>query len=396
MLNAIYIGLSGLGAFSQGLQTISNNVANLNSPGFKTLTPKFDDAFNTGGVAAGFSGQDQDRPLGTGVSFGQPQIDFRQGELRTTQNDLDLGITGGGFLALQDGSNTFYTRTGQFSVDNKGFIVETGTTRRLTSVGAGGELIAINVDAKRTYPPQATTRIIFADNLSSTATDAAVSRLNVYDSLGVLQTWNVAFKAKGATAPGVWDVTVTNQTGSTLATATLRFIGSTVDPINDKITVSTNPVGGDPLNVVLDFSTGITSFSSGTTSTIRAKEVDGYALGTLTTTTVDENGKIKLTYSNEKTDTLGAIALADFAQPQKLEQRGKGLFSYIGTDLPRYLKSGDIGVGKIAGRQQEASNVDLSAEFGSLILIQRGYQASSQVVSTANDMIQQLFGIRGQ
>ncbi len=396
MLGAIYIGLSGLGAYSQGLQTISNNVANLNAPGFKTLTPKFSDVFNSGGVAVGYSGRDQDRPQGSGVTYGQPQIDFRQGDLRQSQNDLDLAIQGGGFFALQDGTQTLYTRTGQFSIDKDGYIVEQGTTRRLTIVGAGGDLVPVNVDSKRSFPPKATTKIAFSDNLSSTATDASVARLNVYDSLGMLQSWTVAFKAKGATAPGKWDITVTDQAGKTLATDTLSFIGSTVDPTKDKITVSTNPAGAEPLNVVLDFSSGITSFSSGTTSTIRAKEVDGYALGTLTTTTVTDTGELKLTYSNEKSETLGFVALADFAQPQKLEQRGDGLFDYRGTDQPRYLKSGASGVGKIQGRRQEASNVDLSAEFGSLILIQRGYQASSQVVSTANDMIQQLFGIRGQ
>lgn len=316
--------------------------------------------------------------------------------MRQTQNDLDLAIQGGGFFALQDGTQTAYTRTGQFSIDKDGYIVEQGTTRRLTLVGPSGQLVPANIDSKRTFSPKATTKIVFADNLSSTATEASVAKLSVYDSLGVLQSWTVAFKAKGAAAPGKWDVTVTDQTGKTLATDSLAFIGSTVDPTRDKITVNTNSAGGEPLSVVLDFSSGITSFSSGTTSTLRAKEIDGYAIGTLTTTTVTETGELKLTYSNEKTDTLGFVALTDFAQPQKLEQRGDGVFRYSGMDQPRYVKSGATGVGKIQGRRQEASNVDLSAEFGSLILIQRGYQASSQVISTANDMIQQLFGIRGQ
>ena len=105
---------------------------------------------------------------------------------------------------------------------------------------------------------------------------------------------------------------------------------------------------------------------------------------------------MKLTYSNTKTELLGSVALADFRDPQQLQRAGNGLFENRGGGQHRLLSSGADGIGKLVSKQIEASNVDLAQEFGDLILIQRGFQASSQVVSVSNDMIQQLFGIRGQ
>ncbi|MDR2858135.1 MAG: flagellar hook-basal body complex protein, partial [Novosphingobium sp.] len=112
--------------------------------------------------------------------------------------------------------------------------------------------------------------------------------------------------------------------------------------------------------------------------------------------TIDENGRIRLGYSNGESETLDAVAIADFRDPQQLVKTGDGLYQFHGTDGRRFLASGVDGIGSVVSKQIEASNVDLSAQFGDLILIQRGFQASSQVISVANDMIQQLFGIRGQ
>jgi flagellar hook protein FlgE len=116
----------------------------------------------------------------------------------------------------------------------------------------------------------------------------------------------------------------------------------------------------------------------------------------LTTITTDEQGQIKLTYSNSKTELMGAVAIADFRDPQQLRRLSGGLFENNGNGPSRLIASGTEGVGRLLSKQTEASNVDLSQQFGDLILIQRGFQASSQVVSVTNDMIQQLFGIRGQ
>jgi len=209
----------------------------------------------------------------------------------------------------------------------------------------------------------------------------------------------VTFEKVGATAPGEWKVTVTD--GSTVITdpanpPILKFIGSSVDPANATITIATSPAGTDPLSVVLDFSGDVDSFSSGTLSTLRAANVDGRGLGSLTSVTLDDTGQLKLSYSNQESELLGFVAIADVRDPQRLERVGAGLFRDAGGAGVRLLGSGQDGIGKLVSRQIEASNVDLSQQFGDLILVQRGFQASSQVISISNDMIQQLFGIRGQ
>jgi flagellar hook protein FlgE len=394
MLGAIYVGLSGMNAYSKGLQTISNNVANMNTPGYKANGTSFTEAFSQGGGGLTYQSGGSH---GGGVSFGDPHIDFRQGDLRQTGNDLDLAVQGSGFLALIDGEKTYYVRTGEFIVDEQGYVAQKGTGRRLAIIDGTHQLAAVNVDSKRTSPPAATTKIAFADNLSSSATGDVISNIAVYDSRGGKQTWQAKFDPVSG-SPGEWTVSVTDQDGNAVGTSTLKFNGGAVDPATAKITMTSSPAGADPLSVVLDFSSGVTSFSSGTVSTLRTAQVDGHGAGALTAVTVDADGRVKLAYSNGKDELVGPIAVADFRDPDKLERAGEGLFVEPsgGAGERRLVSSGADGAGKLVSRQLEASNVDLAHEFGELILIQRGFQASSQVVSVSNEMIQQLFAMKGQ
>lgn len=396
MLGAIYNGLSGLEAYSRGLQTISNNVANLNTLGFKGTSTSFTDVFTYGSGGLTFFRNENDTKVGNGVRFGDVRIDFSQGDLRQSDGDLDLALQGSGFLTLINNGQTYYTRTGQFVVDNDGYISLQGNKDyRLAVLDNTGRAVAINLDSKRTSAPKPTTTVKFADNLSSTATTSTVADLAVYDSLGGKQTWQVKFD-KDTTGLNQWAVTVTDQNGATVGTSTLKFNGSAVDPTTSKLTINATPAGADPLDVVLDFSSGVTSFSAGTASTLRAASVDGNGVGALTSVTVNSEGKVSLAYSNSKTDVLDAVAIADFRDPQQLRRISGGLFVNDGDGQVKLVASGVDGVGRLLTKQLEASNTDLSQQFGELILIQRGFQASSQVVSASNDMIQQLFGIRGQ
>ncbi len=396
MFGAIYIGLSGMQAYSKGLQTISNNVANLNSPGFKASTATFSDAFNYGGSGMTLSSGTNSEQAGAGVRFSSPQTDFRQGDLRQSNGDLDLAIQGAGFLVLLDGDKTAYARTGQFSVNDKGYIVLQGTDSRLATLDESGKAVALTIDGERTQKPVATTRITFSDNLSSGSFSATVSDIAVYDSLGGKHTWQVRFSRPETSTTLDWAVTVTDQTGRTVGTSTLKFIGGVVDPTTETLTITDTPPNAAPMSVVLDFSKEVDGFSTGTSSTIRASAVDGNGASALSSVTIDDAGKVKLTYADKNTKLIGAVALADFRDPQALQRVGNGLFVNQGGERPRLLASAADGIGKLVSRQVEASNVDLSQEFGDLILVQRGFQASSQVVSASNEMIQQLFGIRGQ
>ncbi len=295
MFGAIYIGLSGMQAYSKGLQTISNNVANLNSPGFKASSATFSDVFNHGDSGLGASRGSDEEQAGGGVQFATPQIEFRQGDLRQSGGDLDLAIQGSGFLVLTDGDSATYARTGQFSVDDKGFIVLQGSQNKLAMLDADGKAVAINVDTQRTQRPVATTKIKFAGNLSSGAFTATVSDIAVYDSLGAKQTWQVRFSRPEGSTTLDWSVTVTDQTGATVGTSTLKFIGGVVDPSTRTLTITDNRANASPLSVTLDFSDGVDGFSSGPNSTLKAASVDGNGAASLTGGTVDDTGKGKLT-----------------------------------------------------------------------------------------------------
>jgi flagellar hook protein FlgE len=386
MFGSIYIGLSGLNAYSRGLQQISNNITNLNSQGFRSSTVSFRDSFGVRSRGVSYTGNNNGS--GHGVQLADSQLNFSQGELRQTDRDLDLAIDGSGMLTLLDGSKTLYTRTGSFEVDTDGYIVLAGTDYRLATLDSSGQAVSLSIDVSRTSPPRATTAITFADNLSSTATTHTISDIKVYDANGQQSVWKVVFD-KSTTVTDQWTVTVTDAAGA-VGTQTLKFINGRVDPTAASLTVTKGTY-----SVALNFA-GVTSYSFGTESTLRSAAVDGYPLGTATSILVNSSGQLEIAYSNQQRTQLGSIAIADFRDPQALTQRSGGLFSDDGTAQRELMASGDPRAGQVKSRQLEASNVDLSKEFGDLILIQRGFQASSQIISVTNDMIQQLFGIRGQ
>ena len=391
MFGAIYIGLSGLTAYSSGFKAVSNNVSNLNTTGFKSANVSFSDITGTGSNGGleygyGFGGG------GHGVGLNSATINFAQGELRQTDRDLDLAIDGNGFFVLQDGNQTYYARTGSFSVNDEGFIVLNGTNYRLAVLDDSGRPVSLNIDNSRTNAPVATDKISFADNLSSTATSYKLSDIKVYNASGAESVWTVDF-TRAEAVPNVWSVKVTNAAGTVIGTKELKFANGLVDPTTANLLFEDAAQG---LSVTFDFSANVRSFSSGSVSTLRAAKVAGHATGTIARLAVNQDGELEITYSNDEKKELGAIAIADFRDPQRLEQRSNGLFVSDDYGQQQLLAASDTRVGSILSRRIEASNVDLSGQFGDLILIQRGFQASSQIISASNDMIQQLFGIRGQ
>ena len=392
MFGSIYIGLSGLNAYSKGLQTVSNNVSNMNTVGYKASDVSFNDVFGYGSRGGLDYGTSQEG-AGHGVTVSESAISFKQGEIRQTDRDLDLAIDGNGFLVLLDGDTTYYTRTGSFEIADDGYIVLQGTDYRLAVLDqASGKPVAVNIDASRTDPPVATDRITFADNLSSTAKTYTIPDVKVYDARGTEHVWTLTF-TRDETVFDTWKLEVKDGTGKAIGTKELKFASGAVTAETKELVFEDSDAG---LSVTFDFSSNVTSFSSGTVSSLRASDIAGHATGSIATVKVNAKGEIELTYTNEEKKQLGAIALADFRDPQALEQRGKSLFVYTGFGQRQYLVADDPRVGTIQGGRLEASNVDLGAQFGELILIQRGFQASSQIISVTNDMIQQLFGIRGQ
>lgn len=383
MLGTIFIGLSGMNAFSQGLRQISNNITNINSTGFKVSNLLFSDHFSNGQRSSG-SGQ--------GVSLSEPRLDFAQGELRQSDRDLDLAVDGQGFLVLLKDGEKFFTRTGSFEVDAKGNIALAGSEHQLTVLNEAGVPVGVNIDSLRTNPPKKTAIVKLDQTLSTTTLPFTLSNIKVFDAHGASDNWSITFSLVEQGAFGELKAEVKTSGATSLGTQSLKFLpGGVADPSTRQLTFEDAATGR---SVTFDFSAA--TLASGPNSSLRVAENDGFGVGELTTITVTDDGVLELGYSNEQKKQVGAVVIASVRDPQELEQRGGGLFVLNHEGGEQFLTSKHERVGRVVPKRLEASNVDLSREFGDLILVQRGYQASSQVVSVSNDMIQQLFGIRGQ
>jgi flagellar hook protein FlgE len=412
MLGAIFVGLSGMQAFSKGLKTISTNVANLDTLGYKSSTVSFSDMFGEHANGLSYTSGQAGSSTGNGVHYNKEQIDFGQGSFQQTGNGLDLAIEGNGFLVVRNkDGQTFYTRTGQFSVDDDGYIT-TQNGDRLTILKGGGEPQVVNTHDYLADDATATDSVVLNGEITSaTTTTISTPDIKVYDSTGALHTWRIDVSRTATTFTDnkvEWRVKVFEkvaQTSTTPATEvevspdvtkTILFDTTNGDAIggSSKVEIVTTPPNSSEMKVVLDFSK-VRGPSTGS-NLLQIKSSNGHIGGTLTTVTVNAKGELVLTYSNQETEILGAVAIADFQDLQDLTRVGSGLFTDNGNSQLLYKSSGADGVGKVLTGQVEASNVDLTAEFGNLILIQRGFDASSQVISATNDMIQALFGMRGR
>lgn len=398
MIGALYIGLSGMTAYSTGLREVSNNITNLNSDGYKATSVGFNDLF--GSSSGGVSYTDSITGNGAGVELSSSQLDLSQGDIRQTSNDLDLAVEGNGFLVLEKGGEYFYTRTGSFEVSENGNIMLSGTDYNLMVLNSSGELENVSLNGYRNAAPEATTVIEFSGTLSTIISgdsviddsEHTISGVEVFDVNGNSTLWSFTFTPRPGADGNQWTVIAKNQDGDELDRGVIAFIDNQIDPQKSQLKFSDATTSQ---SLTLDFSENVEGFTLSTGSDLAANP-NGFIAGTLISITVDENGILQNQYSNEQFEDLGAIALADFQQSKHLEQQGAGIFSYGSSTGIELLTSESERVGLVSSNRIEASNVDLSQQFGDLILVQRGYQASSQVVSVSNDMIQQLFGLRGQ
>jgi flagellar hook protein FlgE len=408
MIDSIYIGLSGLLGFSAGLKNISNDVANVNTVGYKGSSLPFADLFYQLQPGFGPIGNDASgKFFGSGVTTGNSVIIFKQGDAQQTGNDLDTEITGNGFFVVHQGGKTTFTRNGQFSIDAHGFLTTNDGSRVQGLVN--GQLQDISIDALRLNSAQPTTTVKFSGNLTTDTSGNTPQPLNVtvIDSKGASHTLQVTFAQQttaGTANPKVYTVNITESVAGTQVpvdnTGVITFdstsIGAPVAP-SDKHTFTFTPSGGGtPMTLTFDFgtpgaSTGLTNFSGASTATVKSS--DGFGVGSITKTTFDSNGTLTLTYSNGQTATAGTLALAWFDFLQGLTPVGQSSFE---NDTGQEMHLGTANTtmfGNITGGSVEASNVDLGQQFTDLIIVQRGYQASSQVISVANDMIQQTLDI---
>ena len=406
MLDSILIGLSGMEGFSKGLKVISNNVANLNTAGFKSSTMQFSDAYYQESGAGFDPVTGESTSFGSGLATSSSVIDFQAGELQSSSNPLDTAINGDGYFVFQDkdGNAQAYTRDGQFEFDKDGVLVSATTGKYVMGYAASGaqDLTKITLDGLRSNAAKATSTVKFSGNLNSTPASGAtvaetkIDSMVIDDALGGQHTLKVDIVNDGTNAPNSWTVTVSDATGTAIGNGTIGFIGGSPDPSADTVSIDYTPTGGTAMTLKLDFSSNVTSYVGDNLSSLSIASQDGYGPGSISGLSFDSDGKLSLAYSNGQTAKGAQLALAHFDSNLELKQESGGQFQ---TDDPGNVhlgRAGSNGLGSIESGEIESSNVDLSNEFSNLIVMQRGYQASSNVISTADQMLQQLFDLHGR
>ncbi len=439
LFTTMNVATSGLGASSSSLSVIGDNIANIGTTGYKANRTEFADQLpqNIYG-SAGIS------QLGTGTGMTRISTVFAQGSLASSENALDMAIGGDGFFVVSDGVQDYYTRAGEFFLDDEGFVVSAEGLNlqgyNATNGTLGGTLDSLQIDLDALAPAE-TTEIVLSANLSAdadfattpvagltlttgtgdtleTAADEADSStsVTVYASLGVAHEVTVVYERTGTndwdwyalvdageteiTALGgtgtdgsayqISGGTLTFDTSGNLTTFTQtdvtgwNFEGASADP------AYTWDFGIDAAGTATDGQVRMNNGDSAVTSVTQ----DGYGTGVLLSLDVDTDGIVTGTYSNGEELVMGQVALARFQSNQGLDRIGGNLYrETIDSNSPAIGAPDTGGRGTIAGNALEQSNVDLEEQFVSMITSQRSYQANARVVNTANETLQELVNL---
>lgn len=391
MLDTIYIGTSGLTSYSEGLRAVGNNLTNVNTPGYKGSQLQFADLFSQqSGVDSG--GSNGGSTSGGGLQTLATTINFKQGDFQQTGNALDAAVDGLGFFVLRDSNNgqLRYTRDGQFQFDANGFLTSRVDGARVQALTDKNQLADVTLNSIQNNAPKTTGTVTLTGNLASDGTTFTLNGVTVIDAVGGQHTLTLTFTNNS----GTWTVSVADG-GATVGTGTIQFSSGTIVPGQDSVSLTYSPSGVSPIPLKFDFSSGVTSFANSGTSTLSVSKQDGHVAGTLTNVTFNEEGYLATTYSNGQTDKNVRLALATFDSEVNLQQVGSNEFASSNPTAVHYGYAKTKSFGSMKASVVEGSNVDMAQEFSNLIVMQRGYQASSHVVSTANDMIQELFDMKG-
>jgi flagellar hook protein FlgE len=388
MFQALFNSLSGLFSFSKNLNTVSHNVANMNTPGFRGSDTFMSNL--SGGHGSQIAGQ------GLRMSAGDPRL---------TESNTQLAIDGSGLFILRDGDgNLFYTRAGQFEFDGDGFLVDSVTQYKVMGIDAGGNLIPMNRTGYMTLPAAPTTTVNISGNFNVLPGATAIplpNGIKIYDKDGVSHDYTVSIvnKATSGTSLGEFIVSIKNSAGTVVGSGEIHF-----DTTLGTLLAGTAPVtftetfGGVPQTVTLDFGTpglftGSTTNESSVGMSLVTDSINGNPEITIDPNkiTFDDKGIMQFVYSASQKKAGPQIALAWFSDESSFELVGDRLLS--GGDIAHRQigRPGESLFGDILGKHLEGSNVDLTQEFADMIIIQRGYQASSRVMTVSNEMIEQLY-----
>ncbi|MFN9776910.1 MAG: flagellar hook protein FlgE [Candidatus Kapaibacterium sp.] len=435
LIRSLTTGSTSLRAHQQRLDVISNNIANVNTVGYKSSQSQFVDQLSqvmslgsapTSIAMGGIGGVDPEQ-IGLGVRLGAIRSDFSQGNIRTTNRALDVAINGDAFFALSLNGSASYTRAGSFSLDKDGNLVDSvsgafvqGYNNKLDANGRilkdstgtailDKSLASLRIDPNVKSSPKQSTQAMMAGNLSASlqSGESVQSAIPVYDNLGISHVLELKFTrtananeysltgtidGKALTLPAAAG-TVTFKTDGTIDTP-LNFDISAAD-MNTALgagvtsfdtTKNLNIVLAEP-NRILN---GITQFAG--QNSLNLVSQNGYAAGNLTGLTIDPTGKILGAFTNSQSEVLGQIAVARFTNPSGLLKQGDNLFSVsANSGLPNIGTAAEIFTSvKMIGGALEDSNVDLTEQFTDLISTQRGFEAAARTITISDQFLQEI------
>jgi flagellar hook protein FlgE len=401
MMRSMFSGVAGLRSHQTMMDVVGNNIANVNTAGYKASEVTFQEALTQ--VLRGPSPGINPLQLGLGVKVAAIDPIFTQGASQVTGRATDLAIQGDGFFVVQHGTEQIYTRAGAFSFDNGGSLVTSDGSKVMGwvadatgKVDTNGPIKPVSVPTGQVLPSKTTATVQIGGNL---AADVAVATtvnksISVYDSVGKMHTLAVAFTK---TADNAWSAVATiDGSAATLTPASLTFGTNGLLTSAGTLAVSGfTPPGADPMafNIDLAGPSPLVQFGGG--STIQIISQDGMPIGNLQGVKVSDDGTITGQFSNGLTSVLGQIATATFANAAGLVRIGNSEFtSSVGSGLALTGTPGSGNRGALSAGALEMSNVDLAQEFTNMIIAQRGFQANSRVITVSDEMLNDLVSLK--
>ena len=429
MLRSLYAGVSGMNANQEWIDTIGNDIANINTTAYKSSEVEFQDFMSqtVAGASAPTStlGGIDPNQVGLGVSVAGVETNFSAGTEEQTGNPLDLSIQGNGFFVVNGNSGTYYTQDGQLSLDSNGDLVTAnGDLVQGWEADSSGQidtsapLTNVTIPSNQSVPATATTDVTFGGNIapqtdwtnptsssgSSSSTGMSTS-VTVYAPDGTEESLDLAFvqTSAGSSSTGpTYDVyAALEPEGTTPTSSDYQSLGSLSFDTNGDI--STSGSGSSGTSGTLTYGSGSSAMTldfgnvtaNASAASIAATNQNGNAPGSLQSYSINNDGIIQGVFSNGETLDLGQIALANFANPGGLLNVGDSNFSATPDSGLAQVGAPNTGsLGTVEAGTLEASNVNLASEMTNLIQAQNGFQANSSVIGTDNTLLQDLVNLK--